>query len=78
MMEAAKKTGMNLAKLFEMIDKRGNGIISREDFEDVFKNLNLTVETKSLESFIDTFWKGSKAGIDYKQFLAIFKKYEVR
>lgn len=44
MMEAAKRANMNMASLFEMIDSRGNGIISRENFEDVFFKLNLTVD----------------------------------
>jgi Ca2+-binding EF-hand superfamily protein len=78
MMEAAKRANMNMASLFEMIDSRGNGIISRENFEDVFFKLNLTVDQRTLESFIDNFWKENKAGIDYKQFLNIFKRYEVR
>jgi Ca2+-binding EF-hand superfamily protein len=66
MMEAAKRAKMNMANLFEMIDKRGNGIISQTEFEDVFRNLNLTVDAKTLESFINNFWKDNKAGIDYK------------
>jgi Ca2+-binding EF-hand superfamily protein len=64
--------------MFEMIDKRGNGTISQADFENMLISLKLTVDQKTLDNFINNFWKDSKAGIDYKQFLAIFKKYEVK
>ena len=41
MLAAANRAKLSIAGLFEMIDKRGDGVITRADFEDVFKNLKI-------------------------------------
>ena len=70
-----------MSSFFEMIDKHERGYISREDFKDVFINLRdalPNLNEKELDSFIENFWKDKTAGIDYKGFLRIFKKYEIK
>jgi Ca2+-binding EF-hand superfamily protein len=41
--EAAKRSQIdNMADLFSIMDKQERGFIARQDFEDLFHNLNLT------------------------------------
>jgi len=61
--------------VFELMDKEGNGTISREEFKDIFKNLNLKISEADIDKFIDLFWKDKVGGIDYKEFLRIFNRY---
>jgi Ca2+-binding EF-hand superfamily protein len=65
----------SLSKLFEIIDKQGRGYISRQDFADIFYNLNLKIDQAELDRFLDHWWKDKEAGIDYKGFHRIFNKY---
>ena len=63
------------------IDKHGRGYITREDFKDMFANLRDSLPNlneSELDAFIDNFWRDKSAGIDYKGFLRIFKKYEIK
>ena len=74
--EAVNRSNVkSMSNLFELIDKNGRGIISREDFRDIFQSLNLNLDKKELEKFIDNFWKDKEVGIDYQGFLRIFSKY---
>jgi len=68
-----------MSDFFEMVDKHNRGYISREDFKDVFTNIGgLKLNESELNSFIDNFWRDKTAGIDYKGFLRIFAKYEIK
>lgn len=43
LIEAFKKAGIKkLSEAFELFDKKNLGSLSREDFKDVFKSMNLT------------------------------------
>ena len=68
----------NLSEAFELIDKEGRGSISKDDFKDIFKNLNLKIDNNDVDKFIDHFWKDKTAGIDYQEFLRIFNRYQIR
>ena len=70
-----------MSDFFEMIDKHKRGYITREDFKDMFSNLGQALPNlneKELDDFIENFWRDKSAGIDYKGFLRIFKKYEIK
>ena len=67
-----------MSHLFTLIDKRNRGTISRENFRDVFMTLNLNLDTKELDKFIDNFWKDKEVGIDYPSFVRIFSKYSLK
>lgn len=74
-----QKTGMDMASFFDMVDKHKRGFISREDFKDIFDNLGgLKLNESELNQFIDNFWRDKTEGIDYKGFLRIFAKYEIK
>ena len=62
------------------MDSHNRGYISRTDFEDLFGSLNLTgkVNKDTLQKFINNFWKDDTCGIDYKNFLRIFSRFQVR
>ena len=56
MFEALKRSKIkNLSEAFEIIDKEGRGNISREDFRELFKNMDLRIDPKDVEKFIDHF-----------------------
>ena len=77
--EGLKKSKINsLSDAFEIIDKENKASISREDFKDLFKNLNLKVAEAEIDKFIDHFWKDKVGGIDYPEFMRIFNRYQVR
>ena len=77
--KAAARAKMTMASLFEMIDKKGRGYISKQDFKDIFDSLGeLKLNESELNQFLDNFWSDKTAGIDYKGFLRIFAKYEVK
>ena len=67
-----------MSNFFELIDKHNRGYISRDDFKDMFQNMgDLRLNEHELNSFIDNFWRDKTAGVDYKDFLRIFSKYEI-
>lgn len=47
------------------MDKSGSGYVSRDDFNDIFTSLNLKIDRRELERFMDNFWRDKDAGIDY-------------
>ena len=68
-----------MGHLFEIIDRSRTGIISKQDFRDIFSNLShLKIDKEELDKFIDAFWKEQTYGIDYKSFLRIFTKYQIK
>ena len=77
-----QKINMSMADFFGMVDKQERGYISREDFIETFNHIKgqsgLKLNEAELNSFIDNFWRDNTAGIDYKGFLRIFAKYEIR
>ena len=38
---------------------------------------DLRLNENELNAFIDNFWRDKTAGVDYKDFLRIFSKYEI-
>ena len=74
-----QKGNMSMSDYFEMFDKHKRGYISKEDFADIFNNLDgLKLNESELSQFIENFWRDKTAGIDYKGFLRIFAKYEIK
>ena len=77
-----QKINMSMADFFSMVDKQERGYISREDFIETFNHIKgqsgLKLNEAELNAFIDNFWRDNTAGIDYKGFLRIFAKYEIR
>ena len=68
-----------MGHLFEIIDRSRTGIISKQDFRDIFSNLShLKIDKSELDKFIESFWKDNNYGIDYKSFLRIFTKYQIK
>ena len=77
--EAVNRSNIrSMGDLFAVIDRGGRGIISREDFKDIFENLGLKLDKHELEKFVDNFWRDKEVGIDYQGFLRIFSKYQIR
>lgn len=79
--KAMQRQKIQMSDFFEMIDKHKRGYITREDFKDMFSNLRDSLPNlneRELDDFIENFWRDKSAGIDYKGFLRIFKKYEIK
>lgn len=68
----------DIATFFTLIDSKGRGFITRDDFADLFIAAKLKIDEKELTNFMNQFWKDDKAAIDYEGFLRIFKKYQVK
>jgi len=62
----------SLSDVFEMIDKERKGSISKDDFRDLFKQVQLRIDPNEIDKFIEHFWRDQKAGIDYKAFIRVF------
>lgn len=45
---------------------------------DIFQNLDVKIKREDLERFCDQWWSDKDAGIDYQQFLRMFKRFELR
>ena len=78
--EAVERSNIkSMNHLFEIIDRSRTGIITKQDFKDIFSNLSqLKIDQVEFDNFIETFWKDKKGGIDYKSFLGIFTKYQIK
>lgn len=78
--EAVERSNIkSMNHLFEIIDRSRTGIISKQDFRDIFSNLShLKIDKNELDRFIEGFWKDNNYGIDYKSFLGIFTKYQIK
>jgi Ca2+-binding EF-hand superfamily protein len=79
MIEAAHAARIgSMADFFKVIDAEQTGLVTRENFLDIFGSLGLRIDAKALDSFVDSFWKPHQLGIDYKEFLRLFRRFEVR
>lgn len=67
----------NMNDLFDMFDRQGSGSIDRNDFLEIFKNLGVRVKREDLDRFCDVWWSDAKSGIDYQQFLRMFKRFKL-
>jgi Ca2+-binding EF-hand superfamily protein len=76
--QTLQKNGLELSTMFEMMDKNGKGVITKEDFKDTLINSRVKVDRKDLENFVDLFWKGRDEGINYRDFIRIYNKFKVR
>jgi Ca2+-binding EF-hand superfamily protein len=72
-----RKLQMSKAELFDLINKDGEGLITRKDFKDIITTLEMShVSKEDIDSFCDYFYQDQKGGIDLKSFLNIFDRYE--
>ena len=78
LVDAVQRSGQSISDFFQLVDTRGRGFITREDFADVFTSTKLKIDAADLKRFMDQFWKDDKAGIDYEGFLRIFKKFQIK
>jgi Ca2+-binding EF-hand superfamily protein len=76
--EALKRHHLDLDRIFDVMDKKGKGVISKEDFKDTLNNSRVKIDRKDLENFVDLFWKGREEGINYRDFVRIYNKFKVR
>ena len=72
-----KRLNKSKSDLFALINKDGEGLVTRKDFKDMLNALNMKeVSKEDIKNFIDYFYKDEKGEIDLKSFLRIFEKYE--
>ena len=64
--------------MFEIMDKNGQGVITKDDFKDTLINSRVKVDRRDLENFVDLFWKGRDEGINIRDFIRIYNKFKVR
>lgn len=72
-----RSLSMTRADLFKLINKDGEGLVTRMDFRDALSSLKMAeVRKEDIQSFIDYFYKDEKGGIDLASFVRIFERYE--
>ena len=72
-----KRLNKSKSDLFALINKDGEGLVTRKDFRDMLNALNMKEVSKDdIKNFIDYFYKDEKCEIDLQSFLRIFEKYE--
>ena len=76
--DTLKKHDLDLATMFDVMDKRGKGVITKEDFKDTLWNSRIKIDKKDLENFTDLFWKNREEGINYRDFIRVYNKFKVR
>ena len=64
--------------MFEIMDKNGQGVITKDDFKDTLINSRVKVDGRDLENFVDLFWKGRDEGINIRDFIRVYNKFKVR
>lgn len=75
---ALKKHHLDLDRMFEVMDKNGKGVITKEDFKDTIVNSRVRIDRKDLENFVDLFWKNRDEGINYRDFIRLYNKFRVK
>lgn len=67
-MEGLKKSSQinSLSDFFELMDKKNSGFVSQEDFLALFEALGLKISQDKIDQFMNLFWKGEQASIDYQ------------
>ena len=76
--DALQRSNMGLSDAFEIIDKEGHGVISKQDMRDVFSTLQLKQDPGEIDKFIELFWRDKDGGINYREFTRIFNRYKVQ
>lgn len=76
--EALRRNHLDLERMFDVMDKEGKGVITKEDFKDTLSNSRVRIDRKDLENFVDLFWKGREEGINYRDFVRIYNRFKVR
>lgn len=75
--KALRRLNMKKSDLFRLINKEGQGLLTRQDFRDTLSRLEMPeVSPTDVENFIEYFYKDEKGGIDLPGFLRIFERYE--
>lgn len=64
--------------MFEIMDKKGKGVITKEDFKDTLVNSRVKIEKKDLDNFTDLFWRNRDDGINYRDFIRMYNKFKVK
>jgi Ca2+-binding EF-hand superfamily protein len=67
---------MDKSELFRVINKDGEGLMTRQDMKDALMALKGVIKESDIERFVDYFYKAEKGGIDLRTFIRIFEKYE--
>lgn len=52
MNEMVQRKGISLLSAFQIFDKDGSGIISKEEFKDALKNMQMDLSDKDLERIV--------------------------
>jgi Ca2+-binding EF-hand superfamily protein len=74
---------MTQARLFRLIHKEGDGLLTREDFRDTLTStLNglamAEVSAEDVENFIEYFYRDEQGGIDLASFKRIFDRFQAK
>ena len=76
--DTLRKHDLDISAMFEIMDKKGKGVITKEDFKDTLVNSRVKIEKKDLDNFTDLFWRNRDDGINYRDFIRMYNKFKVK
>ena len=87
MNEIITRKGISLLNAFKIFDRDGSGLISKDEFKDSLKNMQMDLEDKQIDRIVSHLigrvqnagrtgvsLKASEGGIDYHEFVKLFDK----
>ena len=76
--DTLKRSNLDLSTIFDVMDKNGKGVITKEDFKDTLISSRIKIDRKDLENFTDLFWKDRPEGINFRDFIRIYNRFKAR
>lgn len=76
--DTLKRHNLDLSNMFDIMDKNGKGVITKEDFKDTLISSRVKIDRKDLENFTDLFWKNRPEGINFRDFVRIYNRFKAR
>jgi len=72
--ETIGKTGTDLGKAFEVIDRDGDSLINKQEMLDALLAMHLGIKEEELVNAINYIYPEGAQGIDYRRFCRVFEK----
>ena len=85
MNEIIMRKGISLISAFKIFDRDGSGLVSKDEFKDALKNMQMDLDDKQIDRLVShligrvqnanktsSTLKGSEGGLDYHEFVKLF------
>lgn len=72
--ETIKRTGIDLQKAFEVVDRDRNNLINKQEMLDALESMRLDIKEEDLQSVISYIYPEGTPTLDYRRFCRVFEK----